>query len=88
MIVIISSISCCSLSSQLIVPVLGDVPDPGQCLVAGLLYDFQVPHLDTRRGEVGDLELDVDGRFPLIKITGHARQEELRLHDVLLPTRK
>jgi hypothetical protein len=36
------------------------------------LGDLQVPHLDTRSGEVGDLELDVDGPLRLSHRTSSA----------------
>ena len=100
-------VSCHSLSPQLVVSVLRDVPHPGQSLVAGLLYDLQVSdlhqqlvsniaqalrslsaHLNTRRGEVRDLKLDVDGRLPFIEVSLHTGQEELSLHEVLLPPRE
>ena len=38
-----------SLGPQLVVPVLGDVPHPGQGLVARLLYDLEVPHLNVNQ---------------------------------------
>jgi hypothetical protein len=34
-----------SLGAELVVSVLGDVADPGQRLVTGLLYDLQIPDL-------------------------------------------
>ena len=35
------------LNSQLIVSILGDVPDPGQCLISRLLNDLQVTNLQS-----------------------------------------
>ena len=78
----------CSLGPQLVVPVLSDVPHPGQRLVAGLLYDLQVSHLDTRRREVRDLKLHVDGRLSLDQVAVNTGQKELSLHEIFLPPRK
>lgn len=37
-----------SLSPELVVPILSDVPHPWQGLVPRLLYDLQVPHLHNK----------------------------------------
>lgn len=36
-----------SVGSQLVVPILCDVTHPRKCLVAALLYDLEVAHLDS-----------------------------------------
>ena len=48
---------CCA---DLVVAVLCDVAHPRQSLVPALLDDLEVAHLQSRRCEVGDFELDVN----------------------------
>ena len=47
--------------SPIIIPILRDIPHPGQGLIAALLYDLEVPDLDARDGEVWDFEFHGDG---------------------------
>ncbi len=39
---------------------LRNVPNPRQCLIATLLDDLKVAHLNSGNGEVGNLKLDRD----------------------------
>jgi len=52
-----------SVCSQLVVTVLRDITDPGQGLIAALLDDLQISHLNAGRSEIWDLELDLDRRL-------------------------
>lgn len=61
------------IRSQLIIPVLRDVTHPRQSLVAALLDDLQVTHLNTGRGEVRYLELHLYGRLALGVFADHRR---------------
>mmetsp|Transcript_5388 Transcript_5388/g.14181 ORF Transcript_5388/g.14181 Transcript_5388/m.14181 type:complete len:204 (-) Transcript_5388:988-1599(-) len=71
--------------AQLVVSILGDVAHPRERLVAALLDDLQVAHLDARDGEVGDLKLDRDRRLVfLVLIIRHRGQAKVRTHQVLL----
>ena len=49
---------------------------------------FWSSHLNTRRGEVRDLKLHVDRRFPLGQVPVNAGEEDLCLHEIFLPTRE
>ena len=48
------------MHSNLIVSVLRNVPYPWQSLISTLLYNFKVSYLNTRHGEVRNLELYLD----------------------------
>ena len=37
---------------------LSDVANPRKCLVSTLFHNLQVPYLNTRYGEIGNLKLD------------------------------
>mmetsp|Transcript_19785 Transcript_19785/g.45576 ORF Transcript_19785/g.45576 Transcript_19785/m.45576 type:complete len:209 (-) Transcript_19785:911-1537(-) len=74
-----------STHAQLIVAILGDVAHPWKRLVSALLDDLEIPYLDARDGEVGDLKLHRDRRLVLlILLIAHARQTEMSAHQVLL----
>ena len=45
-------------------------------------------NLNSGSGEVGDLELDLDGRLSLDDLALDAGQAEVRAHQILLATRK
>jgi hypothetical protein len=45
-------------------------------------------HLNSGRREVGDLELDLDGRLPLDDLALDAGQAEVGAHEVLLAARE
>ena len=45
----------------MILSVLGQIFDPRGGLVSRAVHDLEVPHLEARDGEEGDLEVDVDG---------------------------
>lgn len=77
-----------SLGPELVISVLSDVTDPWQGLVAALLDDLQVAHLDARGSEVGDLELDADWGLALLVLCLHAGQAEVGSHQVFLATRE
>jgi len=51
-----------------------DAPDPRQRLVSALLDNLEVPHLDARDGEVGDLILDRDRRALVELLCVHERR--------------
>ena len=76
-----------------IVTVLGDVAHPRKRLVATLLDDLEVPDLNTRYGEVRDLEFDSDrcalverlvlcrrrcSQSKLMRVNGGARRRIMR----------
>jgi hypothetical protein len=80
---------CPSLTSlahaQLVVAVHGDVAHPRQRLVARLLYDLQVTHLQPRHSEVWNLELHLDGGTPVLRVLARdGGQAEVCTHQVLL----
>ena len=70
--------------SDLVVSRLGDVPDPGQRLIARLLDDLQVPDLDPGRCEVRDLVLDFDGGLAVDRLRFYRGQAEAGSHQVFL----
>ena len=72
----------------MVVAVLSDIPDPGEGLVAGLLDDLEVAHLDARGGKVGDLKLDADWRFALVEVSDDAGQAKVGLHQVFFAARE
>eukprot|EP00053_Salpingoeca_punica_P017751 m.171606 g.171606 ORF g.171606 m.171606 type:complete len:404 (-) comp17279_c0_seq1:208-1419(-) len=74
--------------ADLVVAVLRDVADPRQRLVAALLDDLEVPHLDTRHGEVGDLKLHANRRLLLGLLAGNAGQVEVSAHEHLPTARE
>ena len=49
------------IGAPIVITVLRDVPYPRQSLVAALLHDLEVPHLDAGYRKVRYLELDGDG---------------------------
>lgn len=79
-----------SLHSYLVVSVLGNVSNPRQGLVATLLHDLEVSHLDATDGEVGDLKLELDrnvGVFlPLLVL--NRWEPKCGSHHVLFPPRE
>ena len=46
--------------------ILGKVPHPREGVVPALLLDLEIPHIDSRQGVVGDLELHI--YWPLFEI--------------------
>ena len=76
------------ISPQLIVSILRDIADPRQRLVSRLLDNLQVSHLDSRCGEVGDLEPDLNGRLPVLDVALDAGEGEVGAHEILLPAGK
>jgi hypothetical protein len=44
----------------IVIPILRNIPHPGQGLIPTLLDDLEVPDLDARHGEVWDFEFDGD----------------------------
>lgn len=69
----------------MVVTVLGEVPDPGESLVAALVDYLQISDLESRDREVGDFELDVDGVLLVFVAVGRfdCGQLELSIHHVL-----
>merc|ERR1719201_2116441 len=74
----------------LVLPALRDVPHPWESLVPGLLNHLEVAHLDPTDGEVGNLELDLDGRLATLRggFAGNRGQAELGAQEELLPSGK
>ena len=62
-----------STHAQLIVAVLRDVAHPWQRLVAALLHDLEIPHLDARDREIGDLEFDRDRLLGHLVVQVHCK---------------
>lgn len=52
-----------SVHADLVLSVLSEVLHPGRRLVAGAVDNLEVPDLETRDGEEGDFEVDVDWLF-------------------------
>ena len=75
------------LDADLIVSTLGDVADPGKCLVARFLDDLEVAHLDATDCEVWDLEVNLDGgTFVRDVVVGDGRQTKVCTHEELAAT--
>ena len=51
----------CSVHTDLVLAILGDVAHPWESLVSTLLHDLEVADLHARHREVWNLELDLDG---------------------------
>lgn len=79
-----------SVHADLIVAILRDVANPRHGLVAALLDDLQVAHLDTRHGEVRNLKLELDGDTEVLValFVNNTREAEGRAHMELFAARE
>ena len=55
-----------SVHANLVVTILSDVTYPWECLVATLLHNLEIAHLNSRDCEVGNLKLDLDGHTTVL----------------------
>lgn len=73
----------------MVLPVLGDVADPGKRLVfLDALHDTKITNLNARDGEVGDLEADGDGWAGGLLLALDGGQTEVGPEEELLATRE
>uniref|UniRef100_A0A1B0CLT8 Uncharacterized protein n=1 Tax=Lutzomyia longipalpis TaxID=7200 RepID=A0A1B0CLT8_LUTLO len=76
----------CLGGPELVIAVLGDVTYPRECLVATLLDNLEIAHLDTAGSEVGNFKFHLNGWFPLGVLTFNTWETKVGTHEVLLAT--
>lgn len=78
-----------ALSAELVVPTKAQVPHPRECGVASFLNNFQIPHLNARYCEEGNLKFNGDRRSLVrIFLIANGGKGKANMHIVGFSTRE
>lgn len=76
------------LRSELVVSILGNIPNPRESLIAALLNYLQVANLDSRSGEIWNLKFYTNGRFSFLIFSFNTWKSKVSSHQVFFSTWK